>query len=233
MCSYRPWPYAAKSIVQHEWLGTYLFVWVTFKFAMQTTSNPLATPIVHDVMPPLNLWLCKVNGVPKAVTVSAWVDEWTLKLTVPDVLALPDRVTLEYDGPDENLRITWDKQWEPWGAILSYRAMGAPYTGTKTHSAVGPTDDVNVTDVGVLFLDCSANDITIGGFVGGINGQILRVAKLCSAEQDVTLEHVEGTGNQDIHLHAGGDEKLRGEYGGWLLICNGSAWYDVSHAKHV
>ena len=88
---------------------------------MQTTSDPLATPIVHDVMPPLDLWICEVNGVPKAVTVSAWQDEWTILLTVPDVLALPERVTLEYARPHQDLRTTWDKQWEPWGPILSKR----------------------------------------------------------------------------------------------------------------
>ncbi|GAI80245.1 unnamed protein product, partial [marine sediment metagenome] len=34
-------------------------------------------------------------------------------------------------------------------------------------------------------------------------------------------------------LHAGADETLTGEYGGWSLVCNGSHWLDVSHAKHV
>ncbi|GAJ02290.1 unnamed protein product, partial [marine sediment metagenome] len=41
------------------------------------------------------------------------------------------------------------------------------------------------------------------------------------------------TGNQDIFLHAGADETLTGEYGGWSLMCNGSHWFDVSHSKHV
>jgi len=47
------------------------------------------------------------------------------------------------------------------------------------------------------------------------------------------LEHNEGTGNQDIFLHAGADETLNGEYGGWVLVCNGTHWYDTSHSKHV
>ncbi|GAH98841.1 unnamed protein product, partial [marine sediment metagenome] len=71
--------------------------------------------------PPLYLWICKVDGVVKPVTVSAWQDEWTLLLTVPEIPDLPGRVTLKYDKPHENLRTTWDKQWEPWGPILSKR----------------------------------------------------------------------------------------------------------------
>ncbi|MBA7617475.1 hypothetical protein ES703_24790 [subsurface metagenome] len=219
---WRPWPYAATAIVQWEWYGSLVYLWVTFKYPMDQTVKP-----THD------LWKCEINGIAKGVAISAWQDEFTIKLNVLFVTALPDRVTLEYAGPDPKLRTTWDKQWEPWGPILGYRAMGAPYSGTKTHSALGPTDDVDVADIGILFIDCSANDVTIGGFVGGIKGQVLRIAKTCAAAQDVTMEHEEGTGNQDMHLHAGGDETLRGEYGGWTLVCDGSSWYDISHAKHV
>lgn len=400
------WPYAAKAIVQHEWDADHLNVWVTFKFSMDQTVKP-----DHD------LWICEVDDVPKAVTVSAWQDEWTILLTVPDVLALPGRVTLEYDGPSENLRITWEKQWEPWGPILSVRvpyrwedilvvdtvnkrvginveaptvdldvlgivkaasiiiaainkntaldlklfedlsidnaadgqileifrnapegkdslqiyldrsrlpvlnsttlggyiyfralgvtrlvihtsyielrqgtwlrkdgngtlgvfglgagtagdariwydsvnmkinpkAIGTGYlqilgslhvdedviatkkiaSGTLTHSAVGPTDDLDVSDVNTVFIDCSGNDVTIGAFVGGVNGQVLRIARLCATVNDATLEHNEGTGNQNIFLHKGFDETLTGEYGGWELVCNGTSWFDISHAKHV
>lgn len=222
MTVWRPWPYAATAIVQWEWLGTYMFVWVTFKYPMDQTVKP-----AHA------LWKCEVNGVAKAISVSIWQDEFTIRLRALPVVALPDRVTLEYDGPDPNLRTTWDKQWEPWGPILGYRAMGSPWSGTKTHAAIGPTDNVDVADIGILFIDCSANNVIIGGFVGGINGQHLHVVRLCAAVNDATLEHNEGTGNQDIFLHAGGDETLTGEYGGWTLACNGSSWFDVSHAKHV
>jgi len=219
---WRPWPYAATAIVQWEWIINPMFVWVTFKYPMDQT-----------VMPDHGLWLCKVDGNARPTIDSAWQDEFTLLIKVGFVVALPNRVTLEYDGPDPSLRTTWDKQWEPWGPILAYRAMGSPYSGTLTHAAVGPTDNLNVADVGILFIDCSANDVTIGGFIGGINGQHLHVARLCAAVNDATLEHNEGTGNQDIFLHKGADETLTGEYGGWTLVCNGSNWFDVSHAKHV
>jgi len=112
-------PYSAKAIIEHEWDADHLNIFVTFRFAMETTSDPLAEPVVHDVMPPLNLWLCEVDDVLKPITVSAWQDAWTLLLTVPDIVVLPDRVTLEYAGPHKDLRITWEKQWEPWGPILS------------------------------------------------------------------------------------------------------------------
>ncbi len=222
MTVWRPWPYAATAIVQWEWTGNIVFLWVTFKYPMDQTARPL-----HG------LWKPEINGVAKLVADSAWQDEFTIRLIISFIFALPNRVTLEYDGPSALLRTTWDKQWEPWGPILGYRAMGSPFSGTKTHSAVGPTDNVDVADIGILFIDCSANDVTIGGFIGGVNGQHLHVVRLCAAVNDATLEHNEGTGNQDIFLHAGADETLTGEYGGWTLACNGSNWFDVSHSKHV
>ncbi|GAI70484.1 unnamed protein product [marine sediment metagenome] len=222
MTLWRPWPYAATAVVQWEWLVDRLFVWVTFKY-----------PMDQDVTPSTTLFECKVNDVVKPTGAATWQDEFTIRLTIGFVNALPDRVTLEYEGPNSNLRTTWGKQWEPWGPILAYRAMGAPYSDTKTHSAEGPTDNVDVANVGVLFIDCSANNVIIGGFTGGVKGQHLHVVRLCAAAFDLTLEHNEGTGNQDIFLHRGEDETLTGEYGGWTLACNDVDWYDASHAKHV
>lgn len=214
-------PYAAKAIVEHEFDIDHLNIFVTFRFAMDQTVKPSE-----------DLWLCEVDDVGKAISGSVWQDAWTLLLTVPGVAVLPARVTLEYDGPDPNLRITWDKQWEPWGPIVSVELP--PVSTTRTFSTgPAPQDDVDVSNVNILFLDCAANDVVIGGFVGGINGQVLNIARLCAAVNDATLEHNEGTGNQDIFLHKGADETLTGEYGGWTLACDGSNWYDVSHAKHV
>lgn len=214
-------PYAAKAIVEHEFDTDHLNIFVTFRFTMDQTVKP-----AH------NLWICEVDGVPKAVTVSAWQDEWTILLTVPGVVVLPDRVTLEYDGPTTDLRITWDKQWEPWGPIVSVELP--PVSTTRTFSTgPAPQDDVDISNVNILFIDAVANDVVIGGFVGGVNGQVLHIAKLDESANNVTLEDHEGGGNQDIHLHAGGDETLINEHGGWILACDGSDWYDCSHAKHV
>ena len=214
-------PYAAKAIIEHEFDTDHLNIFVTFRFTMDQT-----------VKPALDLWLCEVDAIAKDVTVSAWQDAWTLLLTVDNIDVLPDRVTLEYLGPDENLIITWGKQWEPWGPIVSVELP--PVHTTRTFSTgPAPQDDVDVSNVNILFLDCAANDIVIGGFIGGVNGQILHIARLCAAANDVTLEHNEGTANQNIFLHVGQDETLTGEYGGWMLACDGTSWYDISHAKHV
>ncbi|GAI52661.1 unnamed protein product, partial [marine sediment metagenome] len=40
--------------------------------------------------------------------------------------AYPDRVLLEYDGPNSNLQTTWGKDWEPWGPKLSTDIGKAP-----------------------------------------------------------------------------------------------------------
>jgi hypothetical protein len=119
MFEWMHWPYAAKAIIQHEWDTDHLNIWVTFWWAMNQTIKPLDTK-----------WIVKVDNVEKPVSVSAWQDAWTLLLTVPNVLSAPSRVLLEYKGPgpetynpaDPNrktLEITWTKQWEPWGPILS------------------------------------------------------------------------------------------------------------------
>jgi len=108
-------PYAAKAIIEHYFDIDHLDIYVTFRFPMNQTVKP-----AND------LWLCEVDEVEKAVTVSAWQDAYTMLLTVPNVLTYPNKVTLEYDGPDENLLTTWLKQWEPWGPILSTDIGTAP-----------------------------------------------------------------------------------------------------------
>ncbi|MBA7623567.1 hypothetical protein ES703_30964 [subsurface metagenome] len=216
-----PWPYAAKAIIQHTHQANILKIWITFRFSMNTDNKPAD-----------NLWLVEIDGIPEAIDSSAWVDPWTMLLTIDPLIGAPEEVTIEYNGPDELLATRWDKQWEPWGPIPSVEIPTPPETKIFS-TGPAPQDDVDVSGITVLFIDCSANDVIIGGFVGGVNGQVLQVAKLCIAAQDVTLEHEEGGGNQDLHLHAGGDETLRGEYGGWTLACNGTDWYDISHAKHV
>lgn len=105
---FRAWPYAALAVVQ--WLHTApsLFLYVVFRHPMDQT-----------VKPPLPLWIVSVDGVPKTPASSAWLDDWTLELTVAAIPAIPADVTVEYAGPDVNLRTTWQKQWEPWGAIVA------------------------------------------------------------------------------------------------------------------
>ena len=97
-------PYAAKAIVEHEFDIDHLNIWLTFRFPMDQTVKPANAK-----------WLCEVEGIAKTIIASAWQDQFTMLLTTEAIASLPDRVTLEYDGPDGGLRTTWQKQWEPLG----------------------------------------------------------------------------------------------------------------------
>lgn len=113
-------PYAAKAIIEHQFIVDHLVLWITFRFQMDQTVKPANAK-----------WICRVEGVIKAITASAWSDAYTMVLTTVAIASIPELVTLEYDGPDENLRITWQKQWEPWGPILSSDSSLLPYGGFK------------------------------------------------------------------------------------------------------
>ena len=104
---------------------------------------------------------------------------------------------------------------------------------TLTLAAAGPTDNLDVSGVNVVFIDTSGNNVILGGTVGGVDGQVLIVV-VHDATNNTTIEDQEGTGNQDFYLHAGADETLTAEYGGWTFVNeDGTHWHDASHAKHV
>ena len=65
------------------------------------------------------LWILYVDTVPTLILSSAWQDAYTLLLESDALGSAPDRVLLAYDGPSPYLRAKWEKQWEPWGPILS------------------------------------------------------------------------------------------------------------------
>ena len=110
---------------------------------------------------------------------------------------------------------------------------GAIASATLDLSAAGPTDNLDVSGVNTVFVDTSGNNVTLGGTVGGVDGQILCVL-VHDATNNFTIEHNEGTGNQDFILHAGADEVMTAEYGGWVFVNDGGDhWHDASHAKHV
>lgn len=216
-----PWPYAAKAIVRHTYREAVLEIWITFRFKMNTDNKP-----------PNASWKVEADEVPEAIDSSAWQDQWTMLLTIDPLVGAPAKVTVEYDGPDDDLATIWNKQWEPWGPIVSVEEP-TPLEALTFTTGPAAQDDVDVAGIGVLFLDATANNITIGGFVGGVRGQVLHIAKIDDSANNVTLEEHEGGGNQDIHLHAEADETLINEHGGWILACDGNDWYDTSHAKHV
>lgn len=112
-------PYAAKATVEHEFLTNLLEIYVTFRHPMHISSEPLTTPPVWNIMPPLSLWILKADTVTKAIIASEWLDLWTLKLTSAAIATRPAIVELEYEGPNVNLSTAWLKQWEAFGPIPS------------------------------------------------------------------------------------------------------------------
>jgi len=100
--------------------------------------------------------------------------------------------------------------------------------GKTVITAAGPTDNVDAAAIGVLWLDASDNAVTIGGFVNGVDSQFLSII-VKDSTNNVTIEHGEGTGNQDIFLNSGGDETMNGKVGGWTLFCDGTKWIEVAH----
>jgi len=116
---YPGWPYAAKSVIQHEFDADHLNIWITFNHRMDISTIDPDTDLPVPVTPPLEKWIIKCDEVLKAATSQEWQDSYTLLIVVPDIVSLPDRVLVTFDGPDPGLRIAWHKQWEPWGPILS------------------------------------------------------------------------------------------------------------------
>jgi len=91
-------------------------------------------------------------------------------------------------------------------------------------------NNTNVAGVNTMWITTSGGAVVLGGLTGGVDGQVLYIIRK-DTTNDLTLEHAEGAGNQDFIMHQGSDEVI--DAGGVVLVCDGSDWYDVSHAKHV
>ena len=97
-------------------------------------------------------------------------------------------------------------------------------------TTAGPTDSIDVSDTTVLEVDTSSNNVTIGGFSGGVQGQVLYIVKT-DTTNFIQLEHDEtpaAGSHQKIFLTSGADERVVG-YGGYTLYCNGTNWYSLSN----
>jgi microcystin-dependent protein len=112
-------PYAAKAIIEHEFNIDHIDIWITFRLPMKICSDPINNPTVFDVKPPDEKWIVELDGIETAISESNWLDEFTMHLLIENAAASPDELLVSYDGPDINLRTSWDKQWEPWVEILS------------------------------------------------------------------------------------------------------------------
>lgn len=122
----------------------------------------------------------------------------------------------------------------PTDVIQKVHASGIEVIGRVQSSVMTITassDDLDVSGVNTVLINPAAA-VVIGGLKGGVAGQHLYI-QVIDDDQDVTLEHIEGVGTQDIYMHQSLDETLGSMYGGWILVCDGSIWYDCGHARHV
>ena len=237
---YCPWPYASKPYIQSEFKVDRLVIRITFKYPMDT-----------DVEPAANLFTVKVDGVDKTVAGVNWVDEYTLSFQVTGIPAAPARVLCTYAGPSEDLRILWQKQWEPWTKILcnlipfdwqsvldvdvdnARVTVNGILALTTLNVTNGTYKDLDVSGANVLFLDASSGDIILQGLKGGVKGQVLYIAVTVNCANDATCVHNSLLATQKLLLCDLNDETRVNELGGWMLVCDSTHWYDLSHAKHV
>jgi len=70
------------------------------------------------------------------------------------------------------------------------QVAGAISSATLKLSAEGPTDDLDVSGVNAVFVDTSSNNVTLGGTVGGVDGQTLNIA-VDDATNNFTIENEE------------------------------------------
>ena len=94
---------------------------------------------------------------------------------------------------------------------------------------------VAVGGINSIFIDASVAAVTINDFTGGVAGQVIYlVVKTPDASNAVTITDTSGS-NQELYLRSEADYVFAvRERGGFVFICDGSNWYDVSHGpKHV
>ena len=80
------------------------------------------------------------------------------------------------------------------------------------------SDAVDVSEASILNVDTNGGHVTIGGFVGGVAGQVLHLFN--SDTNNIIIEDDEAGGNQDIKTHTGADFTVTAE-GGVTLIYDG------------
>ncbi|MCD4681133.1 MAG: hypothetical protein K8S00_12180 [Bacteroidales bacterium] len=103
---------------------------------------------------------------------------------------------------------------------------GAVVSGEVTISA--SSDNTDVSDANVVWINTGSGNVTIGGFTGGVAGQVVHIVVI-DAHNTATIEHDEGVAGQDFYLNGDADHELVSTYGGWILICDGSNWYECDN----
>jgi len=89
------------------------------------------------------------------------------------------------------------------------------------------SDALNVSGCNVIKCDATAGNITIGGFAGGVVGQVVHLIKSATAN-NVIIEHNEGTGTQKIITPDGVDITLTNRGGVTLVCAITNYWHVVS-----
>lgn len=93
---------------------------------------------------------------------------------------------------------------------------------TKTQSS--DTDALDVAGIGVVVVNTSAGNVTIGGLANGVYGQPVLIIKSSSANSMI-IENNEATGTQKIITNTGADLTF-GNYGAVLLVYLGTFWFE-------
>ena len=98
-----PYPWAARPLLQWDYIFTNVRCWLTFPVRMDQTSTPATTDftIRHD----------STNVTPTSV---AWTDEYTLRVVNNTIGAQPTKVQLDFTYNAGNLRALSLKQWPTW-----------------------------------------------------------------------------------------------------------------------
>jgi len=141
-------------------------------------------------------------------------------------------------GDDKNIQISHD---DTDGAITTssgdlvitpnggaVNVVGAINSATLT--VTSSADNTDVSGVNTMWVTTTGGAVVLGGLTGGVDGQVLYVVRK-DTTNDLTLENAEGAGDQDFIMHQSADEVI--DAGGAVLMCDGSDWYDISHARHV
>jgi len=141
--------------------------------------------------------------------------------TTTDGGTLVRQITIQHDGKVGIGKYNPASRLDVNGAISS-----------ATLTVTASSDILDVSGVNIVFVNITG-DIILGGLVGGVNGQVVHFAIIGNFVNHIRFEHDENIGGdtQDFINHTAVDEDI--SHGGCAYVCNGTNWYDISHARHV
>lgn len=88
------------------------------------------------------------------------------------------------------------------------------------------TDNFDVTDTSLIFVNTASASVTIGGLSGGVVGQVVRLIKWIQAN-DMIIEHLEGSGTEKF-LMTDALDVTWSDFGGAEFIYTGTYWMQVT-----